>query len=122
MKKEIKQEVFTNVHIEITHKTLHFTQKSAYPNSVVIEKSKAREVALSICPELGEPTIKTDNTKVILHLESELKEAVELIENARFLIYTATFDDPNICELMKKDIESFSNKSEAFITKHKSKE
>ena len=89
---------------------------------VTVGKSKAREVALAICPELGEPTIKTDNTKVILHLESELKEAVELIENARFLIYTATFDDPNICELMKKDIESFSNKSEAFITKHKSKE
>jgi len=116
MKKEIKQEVFTNVHIEITHKTLHFTQKSAYPNSVVIEKSKAREVALSICPELGEPTIKTDNTKVILHLESELKEAVELIK-----IYTQQNQVAmeGFVPVINDEIYS---RSINFLTKHKSKE
>ena len=48
--------------------------------TVIIEKSKAREVALAICPELGEPTIKTDNTQVIAHLESELEKAKELLK------------------------------------------
>lgn len=116
MKKVIEQEVFTNVHIEVTSKTLHFTQKSAYPNSVVIEKSKAREVALSICPELGEPTIKTDNTKVILHLESELKEAVELIE---LYIEKSTLRENGMIYI--NDFELFE-KFNTFLTKHKSKE
>lgn len=95
MKKVIEQEVFTNVHIEITHKTLHFIQKSAYPNSVVIEKSKAREVALAISPEL----------------ESELKDAVELVKECYGMMST----HPEPTTLLYDKIREF-------LTKHKSKE
>lgn len=96
MKKVIEQGVFTNVYIEVTSKTLHFTQKSAYPNSVVIEKSKAREVALAICPEL----------------ESELKEAVELIKE---LHMTSGYNNK------WHEKSELGIKSKAFLTKHKSK-
>lgn len=82
MKKEIKQvDKFGDVSFQVGRDGISLIQiADGATNWVIIEKSKAREVALAICPELGEPTIKTDNTKVIAHLESELEKAKELLK------------------------------------------
>lgn len=66
-------------------------------------------------------TIKTDNTKVILHLESELKEAVELIEKGKFL-YESLAEAGQISITDPKKITESINAFNAFLTKHKSKE
>lgn len=117
MKKVIKQETL-NIRISNSAVGINLEQgyDTGYPRDygvTFIEKSKAREVALAICPELGEPTIKTDNTKVILHLESELKEAVELIE-----IYTLQ-NREGYHSIISNDTYS---RSINFLTKYKSKE
>lgn len=82
MKKVIEQvDKFGDVSFQVGRDGISLIQiADGATNWVIIEKSKAREVALAICPELGEPTIKTDNTKVIAHLESELEKAKELLK------------------------------------------
>lgn len=84
--KTIKQKSRHDIEIDSDrgHEVL-LTQNNFTKSYIHVEKSKAREVALAICPELGEPTIKTDNTKVIAHLESELEKAKELLKNAEVL-------------------------------------
>ena len=104
MKKVIEQGLsFIDIQ-HLTKTVLIYEKFNSRPEGkiITIDKHKAREVALAICPELGEPTIKTDNTKVILHLESELKEAVELI--GKIADHEFSYD-----ELV------------TFLTKHKSK-
>lgn len=106
MNKVIEQPGIVNLNIQVsTNDDLDITlsQSNNFTHDEIrIIRSKAREVALAICPELGEPTIKTDNTKVILHLESELKEAIELLEKIAYGEFS--YDD-----------------LVTFLTKHKSK-
>lgn len=77
MKKVIEQEEAPNIIVIHKEDEIIVRENVLMQEPVTVEKSKAREVALAICPELGEPTIKTDNTKVILHLESELESMKE---------------------------------------------
>lgn len=67
---------------------------------VTVGKSKAREVALAICPEL----------------ESELKEAIELIEE---MVKETETHYPTLAE---SGYHKSHEKRKAFLTKHKSKE
>ena len=57
MKKVIEQiDDLENVIIDKTEESFIWLFQDG--DEIYIEKSKAREVALAICPELGEPTIR----------------------------------------------------------------
>lgn len=99
MKKIIKQELFHDIEIQFND---DFNQYEVEQENVVgsfdlivIEKSKAREAALAICPELA----------------SELKEAVELVKECYGMM--STHPEPTTL---------LYDKTREFLTKHKSKE